>query len=498
MVPLGEWTPDQPEYRTPGLIIAKNTVPREDGTYGPLPSLSAFTSALPAACRGMGAGRTLDGNHLTFAGTTSGIYRLLSTGLWQDVSKVGGYAIGDEQRHRFMSFGSLLIDVMGINERVQVFDLESSSLFADLATTAPKAEHGAVVDAFLMLGQTYDDTDEFVPNRVWWSPVGAPNSVWPQPGTAAAATVQSGRVDLRDGGWIQGIVPGIGGASALIFGETRIWRASYIGPPAIFQFDAVERARGCYAPGSIVSAGKVAWYLSEDGWYATDGVQSVPVGAAKVDRWFLDDLDDSKRHNMWTVLLPDAKTWLCAYPGQGNINGKPNHCLLYNWAAQRFSFAELNVEALGNLRSVGYTLEGLDALGYTLDTLPISLDSRVWVGGGPIVGIANTEHKLAQPSGPNMQADFVTTDFIAADGERIFISGVQPFTDGSGVQVALGFKHNEFDAATVTSFRRPGADRFAPFRHPARRAQILLRHQANDDWTYEQGYKLRSRKEGRR
>jgi hypothetical protein len=497
MIPMGEWSPDQPKYREPGLDVATNVMPREDGSYGPFPSLTSLSQALPSACRGFGTSRALAGSYLTFGATANDLFRLEATGNWTSLSRPGGYTLDERQRWRFAPFGSLFIAAGGVDTPIQVFDVETASQWSDLSATAPNAEHMATVGRSLMLGQTFDGTDEFMPNRVWWSAIGNPRG-WPTTGTAEAATVQSGRVDLQDGGWIQGILPGIGGADAAVFGESRIWRVSYIGPPAIFQFDPVERARGCYAPGSIVGIGKLAYFLAEDGWYVFDGVQATPIGAGKIDRWFLNDLDDSSLHNMWTAQMPEQKTWICAYPGQNNIGGRANHCLLYNWAAQRFSYAEIEIEALGNIRSSGYTLDSLDSLGFTLDELPFSLDDRVWVGGAPIIAVADRQHMLAKPAGPNLQADFVTTDFIATDGDRVFLSGVQPFTDCENVLVAIGVKHNEHDEPLVTSYRAESKDRFAPFRHAGRRVEIRIRQPAGQPWTYSQGYKLRSRKEGRR
>lgn len=498
MIGLGAWAPDMPDYRGPGLTLATNILPREDGTYGPFGSLTAFSGPLPAACLGLGAGKANAGDYLTFAGTATRLYRLLSDNTWSDVSNPANYSLTGEDRWQFAAFGNTFVAAGGVDEPMQAFDLTTSTLFADLATTAPRARYISVIGNFLMACNTWDGTDGYLRNRVWWSAIGNAAS-WPTPGTDAAATVQSGRAEMRDGGDIMGLLPGVGGAAGAIFGENRIWLVSYEGPPTVFRFDVVERNRGVYAPGSLVSVGKVAFFLAEDGWYRFDGQQAVPIGAGKIDRWFLNDLDDSARSRMWAASIPDRKVIIWAYPGVGAAAGTCNRILAYNWAADSWTVIEQASEMVANARSPGYTLEALDSLGYTLDTLPESLDSRVWAGGGPIVGIFNSSHVLCQAAGANLEANLKTNEFSGPIGAaRMFVSGVLPYTDASGVTAAIDTKHSEFDTATTSSFRAPGADRVVPFRHPARRAAVRFRVAAGETWNVIQGYDLKAKPEGYR
>lgn len=113
LLPFGDYRPDVSDYEGKSTKNILNVIPRGDG-YGPFPSFSAYTSALPAACRGAFYALKSDGTVVTFAGTSDRLYQLdNSTYTWKPVSKVQaltsisnaspavftknshGYAIGD-------------------------------------------------------------------------------------------------------------------------------------------------------------------------------------------------------------------------------------------------------------------------------------------------------------------------------------------------------------------------------------------------------------------
>lgn len=479
-------------------MTAHNVLPLEDGTYGPVGDAVTLAGTMGDTCLGVGAAKSNAGDYTTFAGTSTRLYKLESTNDWTNVSNPSNYSVQGYDRWRFAAFGNTLVAAGGTATNLQAYDLASSTQFADLSGTAPRAKFLAVVGNFLMVCNTWDGTDGFLRNRVWWSGIGNAAS-WPTPGSDAAATVQSGRAELRDGGDIQGILPGIGGAAAAIFGENRIWMVNYEGPPTIFRFDVVERARGVYAPGSLISNGKIAYYLGEDGLYAFDGVQSVSIGAGKVDRWFLDDLDDSARDLISSAIIPDQKIVCWLYPGTGwDSSGRCNRILAYNWISGNFTEISTTAEIIATARSPGYTLETLDSLGFTLDTLPFSLDSRVWAGGAPILALFNSGSMSSLSGANSLNAEFKTNEFSGQNGMRMFVSGVMPYTDASSITAAIGFKHSEFDAETTSTFRGPGVDRIIPFRHPARRASFTFRIPYGADWSTIQGYDLKSKPEGYR
>ena len=88
MIPFGEWRPDVSDYNADYTSVATNVLPRADG-YGPFKDEVAFSSALPAACRGYYYAKKSDGTIVIFAGTSTRLYRMNNTDFsWVPISKV--------------------------------------------------------------------------------------------------------------------------------------------------------------------------------------------------------------------------------------------------------------------------------------------------------------------------------------------------------------------------------------------------------------------------
>jgi len=86
LVQWGEYKPDTSDYEGQSAHDILNVIPRSDG-YGPFPSFSAYTTALPSACRGAFYALKSDGTVITFAGTATKLYQLNNTDFtWTDVS----------------------------------------------------------------------------------------------------------------------------------------------------------------------------------------------------------------------------------------------------------------------------------------------------------------------------------------------------------------------------------------------------------------------------
>lgn len=87
-LPFPEWKPDVSDYQGASSQVIQNVLARGDG-YGPAPSLAAFTSALPAPCRGVFYARNADGSITTFAATATRLWKLNNTDFtWIPVSRV--------------------------------------------------------------------------------------------------------------------------------------------------------------------------------------------------------------------------------------------------------------------------------------------------------------------------------------------------------------------------------------------------------------------------
>lgn len=444
-----EFMPDQGYYNNPGITVAKNVLPYED-SYKSFPSQTVYSNALNARCQGAQAGRDNAGNTYNFAGNASKLYKL-SGGTYSDVSKVGGYTTGAEESWFFTQFGSNMI-ATNYADAIQAFNMGTSSVFADLSATAPKARYIAVVRDFLVAGNVNDSTDGVVPHRLRWGPIGNPAGVW-----TPSAALQADYQDLDSaGGWIKQIV---GGEYGVILQERYITKMTYIGSPDIFRFDVVEYDRGTPAPGSVTKYGNFIPYLGGDGFYIFDGQQSASIGAGKVDKFFYNDVDQNYMGRICSTIDPINKIIFWAYPGSDNTGGNPNKILAFNYspsAKKRWAYAEQDLEFIYRSLAEGYTLDGLDAVSTSIDALLFSLDSRVWTGNSAILSGFNTSHKQVNFTGAALDATIETTEARFNPAGRSFITRLRPVIEGySTMTVQLGTREDLNDTVTYGSAVSP-------------------------------------------
>lgn len=488
MIPFGDYVPDN---QAAGLINAvldgKNVFVRPNKTYAPVASFAAAFSALAARCQGAFYSNDKNGVVNLWAGTVSKLYKNGSGSSFSDVSKVGGYACPSNEFWEFEQFSERVV-ACNITDPIQSYVLNSSALFADLSAGAPKARHMAVVANFLMVGNTSDATDGAQPDRVWWSAVGDPTN-WPTPATSAAAAVQSGHINLRAGGWVQKIVPRVGTLDGVVLQERAVSRVTYIGSPDVFSIQPMEGGIGCPAPGSVARFKGWFIYLGEDGFYRNDGTTSAPIGAGRVDKTFYQDLNQSKIDRVCAVIDPINKLYICAYPSNSS-DGDPDRLLMYSWAANQWSPpTQVTVQFLTTLGSVGYTLEELDAFG-TLETLPASLDSRIWAGDGkPALSAFNTSHALGYFTGSNLAAQIETGD-ADGQGRRFMVRGVRPIVSGAGATVTatLGYRDSQNAAVSYGSAMSVNRKGICPMRKNTRYPRFRFDIAAAGDWQHATGF----------
>jgi hypothetical protein len=495
IIPLPEWLPDRPAHLNPGLVTCKNVIPRTQGSYGPFGDLASYSDALGARCQGAFTARDNVGNIQIFAGDATKLRLLTSAATtFGDVSRVSGgaYATSADDAWRFVQFGSTVI-ATNFADDIQSYVVGASTAFAQLAAAAPKAKYLAIWKDFLVLGHLQTN-----PQRVRWSAIDDPTS-WPAIGSAAAAQMQSDQQDVvGDGGWIQGIVGGLGSADGVVIQERALWRTTYVGPPLVFTFDLVEGARGTPAPGSIVQLGGVVAYLGEDGFYVFDGQSSRPIGNEKIDKTFFADFDQSYASRMSSAVDPINKIFYWAYPGAGNSAGVPNRLLAYNWAIDRWSLIELSAEFVFRAGTFGYTADSADGLGYTVDTSPFGPDSRFWAGGKSILAGFDTSHRLGFFSGPALAATIETGDLDLGDGQRAYVSGVRPIADTAAVAASLGYRDTQAAAPFFTVATAPAPDGFCPQRVATRFPRARISIGAGASWSHLSAYEPRLQPEGRR
>ncbi len=271
--------------------------------------------------------------------------------------------------------------------------------------------------------------------------------------------------------------------------ERAVWRVIYAGPPGIFYFLPAEGVRGTPAPGSIVQLGAIVYYLGEDGFYAFDGTQSQPIGLDRVDKYFFANVDQSNLFRVNAAVDPINKLIIWAAPFAGNTGGNPDTLLIYHWALNKWSIANVTTEVLLRSLTFGYTLDGLDALGYTLDTLPFSLDSRVWTGGKTVLAGFDTSHKLNYFNGASMAATLQTSEGQPVPGQRVLISRALPTVEGAGSSpsVTVITRDRLIDAETTGAAVALNSLGYCPQRATGRFVRYSVTLPAGDPWVQMQG-----------
>jgi len=335
-----DWLPDQPSVLD-AVSEANNVIPLAVG-YGPFKSAVNYSQDASENLTNVFATK-VDNDVSVFSGGLTKLYKLDSTDLsLDDVSKSGGYT--GTYRWQFVQFGNYALATNG-SEKIQYYDVNSSSLFADLAAAAPVAKYITVVRDFVVGANIGAGT---YPTRVQWSDINDPTD-W----TAGSAS-QSDYQDLPDGGDVTGIV---GGEFGIVFLEKSIVRMSYIGSPLFFQFDTISRNIGCIEGGSIAQYGGIAYFLSDDGFYSCDGQNIIGIGAEKVDRYFFNNANIGDIDSISAAVDPERNLVIWNYT---TVSGGRS-LLIYNYETKKWCEADTDVDFLSTLATSGTSLDAIDS-----------------------------------------------------------------------------------------------------------------------------------------
>ena len=499
MLTFGEFLPDQAAYTNAGANDAKNCLPLTNNSYGPIRSLTSYTTALSNRLQGATSAQENDGTQHTFCGDSGNLY-LLGTTSFAEISKsTGAYTTATDDTWDFLQYGNRVIAVNGHTDAPQSYVMGTSSDFADLAGSPPQAKHAAVISNFVMLGNIDDATDGVVPNRVHWSAIDNPTS-WPAPGSSAAAQVQSDRQDLPNGLSVEAIIGAVGGADGAVFMRESIYRVQYEGSPLVWSFTEVERGRGTLAGKSVVNVGPFAFYLSETGFFVFDGTGSQPIGSQKVDKYFFNDLDLNFLHRITGVADPVSKLVIWSYPGYQNVSGTPNKLIIYNWETQRWCYGESSVDLVFSNRSITHTMESINDFG-NLETLQTSLDDRFWVGGMFSLSAFNDSHQLATFTGEPLAATMTTTEFSGMElfklaNERMYVNGVRPYVDGGTYTATLTYRDSPSGTTASDGPSTVDNNGMAHFTRSCRYARVTVNIAAGGNWAHAQGIDIDAVKDG--
>ena len=409
-VTFGEWMPDQSGI-SGSLTDAKNVVSQAIG-YGPFPTPVSFSSAAAENLTSLYAAKAPDSNTYFFAAGLSKIYTVSGSGTLTQVNT--GLTTGNNDRVRFTQFGKSVI-ICNNSNKLKSWVLGTSTTFAEVAATAPIAKFITVVRDFVVCANTLETTQQQY--RVRWSAINDETD-WVE-----NVNTQSDYQDIPDGGQIMGIR---GGEFGLVLLERSIHRMTYVGTPFIFQFDNISRNKGCMVSGSVAQYQGITFFLSDDGFYMCDGQQVVPIGAEKVDRFFLSDASEAEYNSMSAAIDPVRKLVIWNYKSVDATR----KLMIYNFQTKKWTYGDANTDYLGEASSGASTLEELDSISGSIDALTTSLDSLLYIGGKYFLG-GTYGTRVYSFTGANLTGSIATGDIDV--GANSVVTLARPIVDnGSG------------------------------------------------------------------
>lgn len=467
-LPFGEWLPDRPPFDNPGALVARNVVP-DVNSYRSFPKLAPYADALAMQAKGAIIARDAVGNYYNYAGDVVRLYSL--NGLtWDNVTRVSSdYTTPEQDYWEFVQFGTIVIAVNGANADLpQAISLGAAN-FYDLSGGPPRAKHITSIRDFVVMGNISATATS--PQMVRWSAINNASS-W----TPDAATLADFQDLPGDGGHIQKVV---GGEYGVVFQEKAIFRMDWAGSPTIFQFNKVATNIGAFAPQSVVSYRNFIFFLAEDGFYQFDGSNVTPIGQNKVDRTFFNELDLNYVYRIHALIDPVRKVVLWAYPGPGNVGGRPNRMMVYHWATDRWSRIEdVDIELLFRHATTAIRLDDLDSLFPNIDSMVVPFDSNQWAGGTYQLAAFNGTHELNAFNGSTMSA-VVETGEISLNRDRdgcAFVTEVRPITEGvsASAQIVIATRITNTEPPTYAVAVAPGSSGFASVRSVGRYHRFQL------------------------
>ena len=229
MTPLAGWRPDA-DPTTPGIFTdCQHVVSTVSGYAGAPAPVAAAVAPVPGNVRGSAVATDLTGNRTIYAGTQTKLYQLTSA-VWSDVSKAGGYVGSSESRWCFTQFGDTTM-ATNLADPMQE-KKKGASLFADVPT-APKAK--IIVSAnnnFVLAFYTNDATYAVSPDR-WWCCAQSNQDDW-VPNVATGAN--TGRLIAEEGPIT---AAGTLGDYVVAYKNQAIFVGSFVGSPVGWQWNMI-------------------------------------------------------------------------------------------------------------------------------------------------------------------------------------------------------------------------------------------------------------------
>ncbi len=398
---------------TPGLIVdGENIIPSPAGYRSAYQPVNGQSSALTATCVGAASFVSLSGDVLTYAGTSTQLYKE-DGDHWTAVTRsAGDYTAG--AAWEFAQYGNATYAANDVSQ----LQTATTGVFADVSG-APASKIIIAVQNQLIAMNTVDGTFGDSGNRWWCSALGNADSWVPSIATQAA----SGQLVDTPGEIIAGMSLG---ERAVAYKKESMYLGTYIGPPSTWQWPLISDEIGCVGPKAVVQVNSAHYFMGTDDFYVFDGTYPRGFGGTLKEFFFQDEINNDyidKSIAVYEKLQGLVYFLYVSKLGTGSINSYiAYHVTTQKWGPPTAIMAQTAFTTT----SAPITYEILGDLFLTYDDLPsISYDSAYWTAIKDNLAIFNSSNRL-QTLSEAASSMSISTWSMGADEQYSFLSRLRP------------------------------------------------------------------------
>lgn len=438
MTPIIGLAPDA-DPMTPGVLTScAAVIPFEAGFRGAPSPVAVAVDVLTNPCRGAVVATQLSGTRRILVGTQTAIYELAGSS-WTNRSRVGGYTGSIESWWSICQFGDTTI----FSNYVDPMQQSNGGVFSDVPT-APRAK--IVVSAnnnFVIAFNTVDGTFGVSPDR-WWNSAQSDQTNW----TPAEGGPTTGRLVSVEGPITAGLPLG---DYVIAYKKRGVYLGSFVGSPAMWDWTLIPGSiAGAVGQNAVCDIGGMHFYVSEDDFWLFDGTRPVSIGEGVARRWFDANADPIYKERTQAVFDRQnslVRVWFASRTSGGVVD----RCLVYHTKNKRWGMDDHVIQAPLTYVTPGLTIDGMDTLASTIDTLPaVPLDSQFWMGGGQMPAYFDSTNQLVSLTGVTGDSSFTTGDVGDDDLVTMIDRCRVRFSKSPASAVATGlYKMNEGDQLIV-------------------------------------------------
>lgn len=412
MIVFSGFSPDLPP-ETEGIFTDCSNILPAIGEFISAPSRTDVgLGAVDSAALGFAVIRQIDNTPRTFCGTASKLYEASTS--WVDVSKVGGYSLGAEDRWRFTQFGNTTIAA----SKSETIQTSSYGSFANASASAPRAAIVETVGNQVFAFNTNDTSFGDDPQR-WWCSALNDHTNWVP---SVANQCVSGQLRSSPGPITAGRRLG---DIIVAYKKDSIFVGQYVGAPSVWSFSQVPGNVGTPSHEAVVTTGSAHYFIGPDDFYVFDGTRPNNLNTP-VRQWFFDTLDEAYASRICGSFDSKTQRVFWWFPSKSS-SGSLDKCVVLNIKTGQWGRMDGAIEIAASYVSPGMTYDTIGGSYSSYDDLPttISFDSPFWSSGSAVVSVFSTDHKAYVYTGVSTNSS-ITTGHHGDAGQFFTVTGIRP------------------------------------------------------------------------